>query len=148
MVQALGSISYSIFAEIIFMLSKKFERYFGGCYVVADRAIHVFHFRYNFHKIWRKTVQVLSSWPGSECKTVPLSVLHRISCQQKTFRSYLLLPFGKNWQYIESIFQQVCLKIVQIHKLTSSLINLFLNLEDFLSWLSSFQPYNNVLHKC
>ena len=69
MVQALGSISYSILAEIISILSKKNWKIF----LEADKAIHVFHLRYNFHKILWKIVQILSSWPGSECKTVPLT---------------------------------------------------------------------------
>ena len=142
MVQALGSISYSILAEIIFILSKKLGRYFWRLIELS--------MSFNLGIIFRMkkmNVQILSSWPGSECKTVPLSVLHRISCQQKTFRSYLLLPFGKNWQYIESIFQQVCPKIIQIQMLTL-FISSSLNLEDFLNWLSSLQPYNNVLYKC
>ena len=142
MVQALGSISYSILAEIIFILSKKLGRYFWRLIELS--------MSFNLGIIFRMkkmNVQILSSWPGSECKTVPHSVLHRISCQQKTFRSYLLLPFGKNWQYIESIFQQVCPKIIQIQMLTL-FISSSLNLEDFLNWLSSLQPYNNVLYKC
>ena len=68
MVQALGSISYSILAEIIFILSKKLGRYFWRLIELS--------MSFNLGIIFRMkkmNVQILSSWPGSECKTVPLT---------------------------------------------------------------------------